>query len=80
MTKNKKHDIETKAKQAINFLKDGDKVKAVVRFKKNRQLAHPEVGEEVMNRFISMCSDVCIVEKNPVMDGRNLIATLAPKK
>ncbi len=75
-----KHDIETKAKQAINFLKDGDKVKAVVRFKKNRQLAHPEVGEEVMNRFISMCSDVCIVEKNPVMDGRNLIATLAPKK
>ena len=43
-------------------------------------MAHPEVGEEVMNRFIAMCGDACVVEKKPVMDGRNLIATLAPKK
>ena len=74
-----KHDIETKARHAIGFLKDGDKVRVVVRFK-GRQMAHPEVGEEVMNRFIAMCSEVGVVEKKPVMDGRNLIATLAPKK
>ena len=47
---------------------------------KGGQMAHPEVGEEVMNRFIAMCSEVGVVEKKPVMDGRNLTATLAPKK
>ena len=73
------HDIETKVRHAIGFLKDGDKVKVVVRFK-GRQMAHPEVGEEVMNRFIAMCGDAAVVEKKPVMDGRNLMATLAPKK
>ena len=73
------HDIETKARHAIGFLKGGDKVKVVVRFK-GRQMAHPEVGEEVMNRFIAMCSEVGVVEKKPVMEGRNLFATLAPKK
>ena len=73
------HDIETKARHSTNFLKNGDKVRVVVRFK-GRQMAHPEVGEEVMNRFIAMCSEVGVVEKKPVMDGRNLIATLTPKK
>ena len=74
-----KHDIETKVRHATNFLKNGDKVKVSVRFK-GRQLAHPEVGEDVMNRFIAMVGDAGVVEKKPVMDGRNLIATLAPKK
>ena len=74
-----KHDIETKVRHATNFLKNGDKVKVSVRFK-GRQLAHPEVGEEVMNRFIAMVGESEVKEKKPVMDGRNLIATLAPKK
>ena len=74
-----KHDIETKVRHSINFLKNGDKVRVMVRFK-GMQMAHPEVGEEVMNRFIMMCEEVCTVEKKPVMDGRNLVATLAPKK
>ena len=73
------HDIETKVRQSINHLKNGDKIRVVVRFK-GRQMAHPEVGEEVMNRFIAMCGDAAVVEKKPVMDGRNLLATLAPKK
>lgn len=73
------HDIETKARHANNFLKNGDKVKVTVRFK-GRQMAHLEVGEEVMNRFISMCTDAGVVEKKPVQEGRNLFATLAPKK
>ena len=73
------HDIETKVRHAVGFLRDGDKVKVTVRFR-GRQMAHPEVGEEVMNRFITMCGDAAVVEKKPVMDGRNLMATLAPKK
>jgi len=73
------HDIETKGRHAVNFLKGGDKVRIVVRFR-GRQLAHPEVGEEVMNRFIAMCSEVGVIEKEPLMNGKNLIATLTPKK
>ena len=73
------HDIETKVRHTINFLKNGDKVRVLVRFK-GRQMAHPEVGEEVMERFITMCGENATVEKKPVMDGRNLIATLIPKK
>lgn len=73
------HDIETKGRHAVNFLKGGDKVRIVVRFR-GRQLAHPEVGEEVMNRFIAMCSEVGTIEKEPLMNGKNLIATLTPKK
>ena len=74
-----KHDIETKARHANNFLKNGDRVKVVVRFR-GRQMAHLEVGEEVMNRFIEMCVDTGIVEKKPLQDGKNLIAILAPNK
>lgn len=74
-----KHDIETKARHALKFLSGGDKVKVSVRFR-GRQLTHPEVGEEVMNRFIDMCSEKCVVEKAAVLDGKFLTATLAPKK
>ena len=73
------HDLDTKIKIANKFLVAGDKVKVALRFR-GRQLSHVEVGEEVMNRFIAMCSEVGAVEKKPVMDGRNLTATLAPKK
>ena len=73
------HDLDTKIKIANKFLVAGDKVKVALRFR-GRQLSHVEVGEEVMNRFITMCGDAAVVEKKPVMDGRNLLATLAPKK
>lgn len=74
-----KHDIETKAKQALKFFASGNKVKVSLRFR-GRQLAHPEVGEEVLNRFIDMCSEKCVVERAAVLDGKILTATLAPKK
>ncbi|MGN1277978.1 MAG: translation initiation factor IF-3, partial [Candidatus Onthovivens sp.] len=45
------HDIETKVKAAIKFLEDGNKVKVGVRFK-GRQMAHPEVGNETLNKFL----------------------------
>lgn len=73
------HDMETKARNATGFLKDGDKVKVGVRFR-GRQMAHIEVGEEVIKKFIEMLSEFSIVEKTPSMDGRWLIAILAPKK
>ena len=73
------HDLETKARHAIGFLRDGDRVKVTIRFR-GRQMAHLEIGEEVLNRFIELCKDAGVVEKKPVQDGRNLYATLAPIK
>lgn len=73
------HDIETKVRAATKFLEAGNKVKVGVRFR-GRQMTHIEVGEEIMNKFISMVSELCTIEKQPSMDGRWLVAILAPKK
>jgi len=73
------HDMDTKARAAIKFLQDGNKVKVGVRFK-GRQMTHIEVGQEVMDKFISLVSDYCTIEKPSAMEGRWMFAILAPKK
>ena len=72
------HDFETKGKHAIRFLQDGDKVKVSIRFR-GRELGHPEIGLETMNRFAEFCKDYCSVEKPAKMEGRNMLMFLAPK-
>ncbi|OJU16324.1 MAG: translation initiation factor IF-3 [Clostridiales bacterium 43-6] len=74
-----KHDFETKANHAFRFLSDGDKVKVSIRFK-GRQLGHPQIGIEIMNRFAEYCSEYCTVEKPAKMEGRSMLMFLAPKK
>jgi translation initiation factor IF-3 len=73
------HDLETKVRAATKFLEAGNKVKVGVRYR-GRQMTHLEVGEEVMNKFISMVSEISTIEKKPSMDGRWLVAIFAPKK
>ena len=73
------HDMETKAKAAIKFLQSGNKVKVGVRYR-GRQMTHIDIGEEVMNHFIELVKDYATVEKAASMDGRWLIAVLAPIK
>ena len=73
------HDLLTKQKAAARFLQEGNKVKVGVRFR-GRQMAHTEVGQEVINKFIELCSDLSVVEKAPVMEGRWMTCLLAPKK
>ena len=73
------HDLETKARAAIKFLQEGNKVKVGVRFR-GRQMTHIDVGEETMNRFIETIGDNAQVEKPAAMEGRWLITVLAPKK
>lgn len=73
------HDMETKARHATRFLQDGNKVKVGVRFK-GRQMAHIEVGQEVMDKFIELVNEYAVVEKPSNMEGRWLYAVLAPKK
>ena len=73
------HDLETKARAATKFLSEGNKVKVGVRYR-GRQMTHLEVGEETLNRFIELLGDLAQIEKPASMDGRWLIAILAPKK
>ncbi len=73
------HDFNVKVKNAIRFLQDGDKVKVSIRFR-GREVLHPEIGEEIINKFIEMVKDYGIVEKKPKLDGKNLTAVIAPKQ
>lgn len=72
------HDIQTKVKAAIRFLNEGNKIKVGVRFR-GRQLAHVEVGEEVLNKFIDYVKEYAIVEKAPNLEGKWLTCILASK-
>lgn len=73
------HDVDTKARAARRFLEEGNKVKVGVRFR-GRQMTHVEVGEEVMNKFISSLEDIATIEKPPFMEGKWLNAVLAAKR
>lgn len=72
-------DFETRAKQVSKYLTKGDKIKVTIRFK-GRQLAHTELGMDVMNRFAERLSDIAEVAEAPVMDGKTMIMLLTPKK
>lgn len=73
------HDLETKAKQAIKFLNAGDKVKVSIRMR-GRQQAHASIGIGVMDDFFKIVEDICVMDKKPLTEGRNILMILAPKK
>ncbi len=72
------HDFETKGNQAKKFLGAGNKVKVSIRFR-GREMGHPEIGLDTMNRFAEYCSEASVVEKPAKMEGRNMLMFLAPK-
>ena len=72
------HDIDVKFRAAEKFLKDGNKVKVSIRFR-GRQIAHSEIGLDVMKDFAERCKDVAVMERKPIMEGRNMTMVLAPK-
>lgn len=71
------HDFEFKAKHAINFLDEGNKVKATVRFK-GREMAYKEQGSNLLNRFIERIEEFAKVETPIKMEGRNMSVILVP--
>ena len=73
------HDYEFKKNNAVRFLKDGDKVKAVVEFR-GREISHSEIGRKMLDRLITDLGEAGIVEFRPRMEGRFLLAIFAPKK
>lgn len=72
-------DFETKLRNAIKYLKKGDKVKLSIRFK-GRQMAHTELGKEVLDRFAVQASEYAEVAEQAKLDGRNMTMMLVPKK
>jgi translation initiation factor IF-3 len=73
------HDYEFKKNSIVRFLKDGDKVKAIVTFR-GREISHAEIGRKLMDRLIADVGDAGTVEFRPHMEGFSLTAVLAPKK
>jgi len=73
------HDLEFKVKHARQFLLDGNKVKASVVFR-GRQMAHQEFGLELLKKVKEMLIDISIVERDPNMEGRAMIAIFSPDK
>jgi translation initiation factor IF-3 len=72
------HDFETKTRHARRFLGEGDKVKVTLMFR-GRQIAHPELGQAVVERVASELADVAKVESPARMEGKSLTMILAPK-
>jgi translation initiation factor IF-3 len=73
------HDYQTKKNQVMRFLAEGDKVKASLRFR-GRQMAHRDLGYNIINRLIQDVGDAAIVEFMPRMEGTILHAILAAAK
>ena len=71
------HDFDFKARHAINFLEEGNKVKATVVFK-GREMAYAELGENLLKRFLERVQDVAKVEVEPKMEGRNMSLIVVP--
>ena len=72
-------DLAVKAKQATKFLGEGNKVKVSIRLR-GRQMAHANLGRDVMNNFFEGLKEIAVIEKPINMEGRNIIMILAPKK
>ena len=73
------HDVSIKANNARKFLVAGDKVKVTVRFR-GREADYSHIGKKILNAFYSKVEDVCIIEKEAKLEGRNMIMILSAKK
>jgi len=71
------HDIDLKVRIVERLLAEGDKVKLSVMFR-GREMSHPEVGQDVLERALSRLTDLATVEKPPGMEGRFLSVILTP--
>lgn len=72
------HDIDIKARNAIKFLEAGNKVKVVLRMR-GRQQAYSAKGIEIVNNFCNQVEAVSVKDKEPKVEGRNVVVVLSPK-
>lgn len=72
-------DYQVKLKSLLKFLSDGDKTKITLRYR-GREMAHKELGMDVLKRIEKDLEELAIVEQFPKMEGRQMVMVLAPKK
>ena len=72
------HDIDVKFKNAVKFLKEGNKVKVTIRFR-GRQITHSEIGRQVMHEFADRIKEYGTVDKAPQIEGRNMSMFISPR-
>ena len=71
-------DFNTKLKNAQKFLSEGDRVKVSVRFR-GREMAHTEIGRDLLLRFAEQASEIAVMDKEPKMEGRSMSIFLSPR-
>ena len=72
------HDLNMKVDHIRKFISDGYKVKITLMFR-GRELAHKDVGEELIKKILDTLSDICVVEKTPSFEGRTIVTFLTAK-
>ncbi len=75
--KTEEHDLQFKLRHMERFLREGNKIKVTVVFR-GRELAHPDLGRNMVNRIIESVKEFGKVEQEPKFEGRNFVMILAP--
>ncbi len=73
------HDYQVRVRQAMRFLKDGDKVKATVMFR-GREIQHSDLADKLLKRMATDLEEVGEVQQAPKREGRNMMMLISPKK
>lgn len=71
------HDLQTKTRRAVEFLDDGDRVKVAVQFR-GREINHPHLGRNLLDKAAEMIGDHGVIERPPLMEGRSLFIIMGP--
>jgi translation initiation factor IF-3 len=71
------HDFQTKFGSVRHFLADGDKVKLTIMFR-GREMVHQEYGRKLLDRMADELKEIAIIERNPLVEGRNMIMIMSP--
>ena len=72
-------DYQVKLRNLVRFLTEGDKAKVTLRFR-GREMAHQEIGRRLLERVTADLKEIAIVEQNPLMEGRQMVMVISPRK
>ena len=72
------NDFNFKVKNTLKFLKDGDKVKVMVRFR-GREINYTSIGQDILDKFADAVKDYGLIEKKPKLEGKSMFIILNPK-
>jgi translation initiation factor IF-3 len=73
------NDYQVKLRNLLRFLTEGDKAKVTLRFR-GREMAHTELGRKLLDRVVVDLAELGVVEQRPLMEGRQMVMVIGPKK